>query len=232
MRLFFLLLLAAEASARADQRAPTSIKVTGRPVPTTRRGQPKPEAHKSGEPNPASMHTTHSKACRRGTGIVQRATDLTITALRIGTCALCVHHGIDKLDNVEVFTANVVAKSFAFMPGSPKLWTYAAAAAQILGPVFLGLGLFSRPAALSMSGTMVAAVAFHVRNTGLEGFPLGVPASKKYNYELGGLYLLVLFYFTAAGAGPFSVDEKILGGELNFYKGALARIRGRRAVSE
>ena len=190
-----LLVVAVEASARADQQAPIRIEVTG-----------------------------------SGTGIVQSASDLTMTALRIGTCVLCVHHGIDKLENVDVFSTTVVAKSFRFMPGSPKLWTYAAAAAQILGPIFLGVGLFSRPAALSMSGTMVAAVAFHLRNTGSEGFPLGVPPSKKYNYELGGMYLLVLLYFTAAGAGPFSVDEKILGGELTFYKGALARFSRRRAV--
>ena len=169
------------------------------------------------------------KVTGSGPGIVQSASDLTMTALRIGTCVLCVHHGIDKLENVDVFSTTVVAKSFRFMPGSPKLWTYAAAAAQILGPIFLGVGLFSRPAALSMSGTMVAAVAFHLRNTGSEGFPLGVPPSKKYNYELGGMYLLVLLYFTAAGAGPFSVDEKILGGELTFYKGALARFSRRRA---
>ena len=69
------------------------------------------------------------KVTGSGTGVVQSASDLTMTALRVGTCTLCVHHGIDKLKNVDMFAANVVAKSFRFMPGSPKLWTYAAAAA-------------------------------------------------------------------------------------------------------
>ena len=190
MRSCLLLLLAVEATAHADQKAPTS----------------------------------------RFTGRVQAATDLTTTAIRVGTCVLCVHHGIDKLNRTDGFTSNVVAKSFSFLPGAPKLWTYAAAAAQILGAGFLGIGLFSRPAALSMCGTMVAAVAFHLRNTGSEGFPLGSPPEVKYKYELASMYLLVLLYFTAAGAGPFSVDEKLLGGELAFYERAWARTIGRRAV--
>ena len=245
MRSCLLLLLAVEATARG-RKAPTSIRLTGWVVPT-RRGRREPRLDGYGvlvKPSPHALHAMRSQprhaytprvletASRRGKGIVQAATDLTITALRVGTCALCVHHGIDKLDNADAFTASIVAKSFGFMPGAPKLWTYAAALAQILGPLFLGFGLFSRPAALSMSGTMVAAVAFHLRNTGLEGFPLGVPPAAKYNFELGGMYLLVLLYFTAAGAGPFSVDEKVLGGELTFYRAALERISGRRAAAE
>ena len=75
---------------------------------------------------------------------------------------------------------------------------------------------------------MAAAFAFHLRNTGPEGFPLGSPPGVKYKYELASMYLLVLMYFTAAGAGPLSVDEKLLGGELAFYKRAWARITGRR----
>ena len=163
-----------------------------------------------------------------GTRVVQSTTDLAITALRVGTCTLMVHHGIDKLERADGFSADVVAKSFGSLPGAPKLWTYAAAAAQILGSGFLGIGLFSRPAALSMSGTVVAAIAFHLRNTGPEGFPLGSPPQRKYNYELAAMYALVLLYFTAAGAGPLSVDEKMLGGELAFYKGLWATITGRR----
>ena len=58
---------------------------------------------------------------------------LAITAIRIGTCALMVHHGIDKLEHVDGFSANVVAKFFGFLPGAPQLWTYAAAATQIAG---------------------------------------------------------------------------------------------------
>ena len=42
----------------------------------------------------------------------QLAVDLSLTAMRVGTCALMVHHGIDKIENVEGFSANVVANYF------------------------------------------------------------------------------------------------------------------------
>ena len=45
------------------------------------------------------------------------------TTLRVGTCALMVHHGIDKVQNVDGFSANVVAKFFGFLPGPCLLYT-------------------------------------------------------------------------------------------------------------
>ena len=36
-----------------------------------------------------------------------------------------------------------------------------------------------------MSGTMIAAVAFHLLNTGVEDFPFGVPTAHSYNFEVG-----------------------------------------------
>jgi len=156
----------------------------------------------------------------------QVVTDLSTTALRLGTCALMIHHGFDKLDHVDGFTANVVVKFFGFLPGEPSFWTYSAAATQIVGAGLLGIGFLSRPTAAAMSGTMIAAVAFHLLNTGPEGFPLSVPAQHSYNFELAAMYVVTLLYFTAAGAGPLSVDEKVLGGELRFYKGLFDQISG------
>merc|ERR1711892_193882 len=98
-------------------------------------------------------------------------TDVGITALRIGTCALMVHHGFDKIQNVEGFSANVVAKFFGFLPGPPQFWTLSAAGTQIAGAGLLSVGILSRPVAFSMMCTMVAAVTFHLLNTGGEGFP-------------------------------------------------------------
>lgn len=43
---------------------------------------------------PASMPSTHPRLMPRP-GLVQSATALTITALRVGTCVLAVHHGIE-----------------------------------------------------------------------------------------------------------------------------------------
>ena len=62
--------------------------------------------------------------------------------------------------------------------------------------------------------------------TGLEGFPLGVPAAHSYNFELAAMYVGALLYFTAAGAGPFSVDEQVLGGELKLYQNLIDKVKG------
>merc|ERR1719313_51050 len=156
----------------------------------------------------------------------QEIGELGITAMRLGTCALMVHHGIDKIQNVDGFSANVVAKFFGFLPGPPQFWTYSAAATQVAGSGLLAVGVLSRPVALAMLGTMGAAVAFHLLNTGPEGFPLAVVKQHSYNYELAAMYVVVLGYFSAAGAGPLSVDEKVLGGEIEFYKSVLDKFTG------
>jgi hypothetical protein len=38
------------------------------------------------------------------------------------------------------------------------------------------------------------------------------------------MYVGVLAYFSASGAGRFSVDEKLLGGELELYDKALDKV--------
>merc|ERR1712078_662217 len=141
------------------------------------------------------------------------------TALRLGTCALMVHHGFDKIQNVD-------AKFFGFLPGPPQFWALSAAATQIVGAGLLSVGAFSRPTAAAMSATMITAVVFHLLNTGGEAFPLGIPKAHSYNYELAAMYVLVLGYFTVNGAGKYSVDEQILGGEINIYRGIFNKVLG------
>ena len=157
---------------------------------------------------------------------IQTVSDLGITAMRLGTCALMVHHGFDKIQNVDGFSANVVAKFFCFLPGPPQFWTLSAAATQIVGAGLLGLGVFARPTSLAMSATMITAVVFHLLNTGGEDFPLGIPKAHSYNFELAAMYVLVLGYFSVSGAGKYSVDELVLGGEINFYKGIFDKVTG------
>jgi len=158
--------------------------------------------------------------------IAEELKQLIILVLRLGTCSLMVHHGFDKIQNVDGFSANVVAKFFGFLPGPPQFWTLSAAATQIAGAGLLGVGAFSRPTAAAMSATMITAVAFHLLNTGGESFPLGIPKAHSYNFELAAMYVLVLGYFTVSGAGKYSVDEQILGGELNVYKGLFKKAFG------
>jgi len=158
--------------------------------------------------------------------LIEPITDVSITALRVLTCALMIHHGIDKIDNVQGFSTNVVAKFFGFLPGDPSFWTLSAAATQVAGSGLLTIGFLSRPVALSMSMTMITAVVFHLLNTGIEGFPLGVVPQHSYNYELAAMYVAVLTYFSVSGGGKYSVDEQVFGGELNLYKSLYDKVFG------
>merc|ERR1711957_558975 len=123
-------------------------------------------------------------------------TDVLTLALRVGTCSLMIHHGFDKVKNVDGFSANVVAKFFGFLPGDPKFWTLSAAVTQIVGSGLLTVGILARPVALSMLATMATAVIFHLLNTGPEGFPFAVIPAHSYNFELASMYVLVLGYFS------------------------------------
>eukprot|EP00535_Pseudo-nitzschia_heimii_P004783 CAMPEP_0197185648 /NCGR_PEP_ID=MMETSP1423-20130617/12378_1 /TAXON_ID=476441 /ORGANISM="Pseudo-nitzschia heimii, Strain UNC1101" /LENGTH=226 /DNA_ID=CAMNT_0042636773 /DNA_START=100 /DNA_END=780 /DNA_ORIENTATION=+ len=154
------------------------------------------------------------------------ATEVFLTALRIGTCALMIHHGFDKVQNVDGFSKNVVAKFFGFLPGPASFWTLSAAGTQIAGSGLLALGILARPVALSMCATMVVAVIFHLLNTGAEGFPLAVVPQHSYNYELAAMYVAVLSYFSVKGAGAYSIDEIVFGGELNLYGKLLGGVFG------
>ena len=127
---------------------------------------------------------------------------------------------------MEGFSANVVAKFFGFLPGPPQFWTLSAAATQIVGAGLLSVGILSRPVSLSMMATMVVAVVFHLLNTGIEGFPLAVVSQHSYNFELAAMYVCVLAYFGAAGAGAYSVDELVFGGELNLYGSLWNKVTG------
>jgi len=159
-------------------------------------------------------------------GFADGVSDVLILGLRIGTCSLMVHHGFDKIQNVDGFSANVVAKFFGFLPGPASFWTLSAAATQVAGAGLLAVGVLARPVAISMMFTMLAAVTFHLLNTGAEGFPLAVVSQHSYNFELASMYVLVLAYFGAAGAGAYSIDEQVLGGELNFYEGLFNKVTG------
>merc|ERR1712086_196588 len=152
------------------------------------------------------------------------ATEVLLTALRIGTCALMIHHGFDKIQNVDGFSKNVVAKFFGFLPGPASFWTLSAAGTQIVGSALLTVGVLARPVAFSMMMTMAVAVIFHLLNTGAEGFPLAVVSQHSYNYELAAMYVGVLAYFSTLGAGAYSFDEKVLGGELELYDKALGKL--------
>lgn len=133
--------------------------------------------------------------------------ELGILALRLATCSLMVHHGLEKLADPEGFSTFVVAKYLSFLP-APLFLTYCAAATQLICPPILALGLpkgLSRLSALALCGTMTFAMIFHLNAGGLEGFPLGVVPDHNYQYEAAMMLLASCLYFLLAGPGKLSV---------------------------
>jgi len=100
------------------------------------------------------------------------------------------------------------SKLFAFPAGMPPDGRTAQLLSQIgiggvleaFGGALLLLGLFTRPVAFLLAGEMaVAYFQFHFPNGFWPTLNGGVPAV---------LYCFVWLYFSAAGAGPWSLDAK------------------------
>ena len=110
------------------------------------------------------------------------------------------------------FVTYVLTPYFGFLPGAPgslPVWAALHDYVEFFGGLFLAIGLLTRPAALALLGSMLAAVYFHLASTGLQGFPLGHVESYSYNFEEPALYAAIFLFFTVVGAGPLSVDDKI-----------------------
>lgn len=121
-------------------------------------------------------------------------TSLAIVRAVIGI--MMVHNGLDKLADVEGFAAAYV--SYIGLP-FPIFFTYVAAYTELLGAPLLALGLFTRPAALGLFGTMCVAMYHHIKVAGL---------SLPY-LELSAIYASIFLFFTINGAGLFSFDALI-----------------------
>mmetsp|Transcript_13815 Transcript_13815/g.54765 ORF Transcript_13815/g.54765 Transcript_13815/m.54765 type:complete len:201 (-) Transcript_13815:77-679(-) len=166
---------------------------------------------------------TPSKALvsRRGraNAVVVKAEDtnwgreLSSAVVRVGAGVLMVHNGLDKLVDPEGFAKFVVEPYLGFLPHDEPLsfvtWTYLAAAAELAGAAGLTLGFLTRLSALSLFSTMGLAVYFHIAQSGLEGFPLGVVEKHQYAYEPAALYCLIYFYFVVNGGGALSLDNAL-----------------------
>ena len=119
------------------------------------------------------------------------------TILRVMAGLLMIHNGVDKLGDVQGFADNVVAAAMG-LP-FPVFFTYCAAYAEIIGAVLLILGLLTRPAAITLFGTMLMAIYFHLR---AEGFVIS-------SFEMATLYASCYIFFMVNGGGAFSLDAVI-----------------------
>jgi putative oxidoreductase len=118
------------------------------------------------------------------------------TTLRVVAGIVMVHNGIDKLSDIEGFaTAYVEVIGLPF----PIFFAYLAALTEVTGAPLLVLGLFTRPAALGLTSTMLVAIYHHLLVAGFN-----IPY-----IELSSLYAVCFAFFAVNGGGNFSIDALI-----------------------
>jgi putative oxidoreductase len=112
-----------------------------------------------------------------------------LSILRIVVALLFIEHGSQKLLGFPAGGMSGVA--LASLPGI-------AAVVEIVGGVLLLIGLFSRAAAIIMSGEM--AVAYWMAHAPKSFFPVNNGG------DAAILFCFVFLYIVFAGPGPWSVD--------------------------
>ena len=136
--------------------------------------------------------------------------DLGMLVLRVVAASLIVHHGLQKTGNPQGFADNVIAKYFMFLPfvgNFPLFWTYASASFELAGSLCITVGIFVRPAAGLLAGTMLFAITFQLLANGLQNYPFGQPpGGPAYTFEPALALLAVTIRITTAGPGRFGLQ--------------------------
>jgi putative oxidoreductase len=124
---------------------------------------------------------------------MHRFTDATLALLRFMAGWMFMQHGVQKLFGwLGGWRGEPGATAPLF--SQPGL----AGVLEVFGGALIVLGLFTRPVAFLLSGMMAVA---YFQSHAPDGFwPL------QNRGELAALYCFVFLYFSARGAGPYSVD--------------------------
>ena len=125
--------------------------------------------------------------------------DFAFLVLRVFTGALLIHHGFEKLNDINNFADAFVRP--LHLP-FPVALSYVAAGSEIVGSWLLIIGLGTRLGATAILGTMSVAI-YHAIIT--SGFNI-------YLLELLALYFSAAFSIILLGPGMFSVDYLIKEG--------------------
>lgn len=148
-----------------------------------------------------------------GRGTTGRIGDLALAVMRVSLATfMVVGHGWGKLYQSTVTGVHVgPPQGFVDAVASmgfpvPVLFAWLATLAETLVAVLLGLGLFTRPAALILVFNM--GVAAFVAHGGDPWFMTGQGTRAK---EMAMLYLLPFLLFMVIGAGNLSLDAFIRG---------------------
>ena len=123
--------------------------------------------------------------------------DFAFLVLRVFTGALLIHHGFEKLNDINNFADAFVRP--LHLP-FPVTLSYLAAGAEIGGSWMLILGLGTRFGATAILGTMSVAIYHAIATSGFNIYLL----------ELLALYFAAAFSIILLGPGMFSADYLII----------------------
>jgi putative oxidoreductase len=134
-------------------------------------------------------------------GITQRHTpgaarlDFAKLLLRVALGVLILLHGISKIKSGPAMIVDLVAHA-----GAPGVLGYLVYIGEVVAPVLLIVGLFTRPAAAIIVINMIVAVL--LAHT---GDLLSMSDSGGYALELQALYLVAALVVALVGAGRYSL---------------------------
>jgi len=135
----------------------------------------------------------------RHDSVPPRWSQLGWTVLRVVAGLFMIHNGLDKLADIEGFAAayvEVIGLPF------PIFFSYVAAYTELIAAPLVALGLFTRPAALSLVATMAVAMFHHIKVAGFS-----IPY-----LELSAIYAAIFLAFAVNGGGWFSLDQLLVNG--------------------
>jgi len=133
------------------------------------------------------MQTNHTSSMQTG--------DAGKLVLRAALAILILFHGVAKLSGGIGFVGDMLAKA-----GAPAFLGYLVYVGEVIAPLMILAGIFTRPAALVVAGNMIVAVLlvhvsqlFTLADTG--GWAL----------ELQGMYFFAALAVALLGAGRYSL---------------------------
>lgn len=123
--------------------------------------------------------------------------DLGRLILRVGVGSLLLMHGIAKVQSGIGFVQTQVAES-----GLPSFLAYGVYVGEVIAPILVMIGLFTRPAALIMAFDVMMAILLARQGDIARRGPGGAPA-----IELELLFVIGALAIACLGAGRIAVGK-------------------------
>src|SRR5438093_4142400 len=132
--------------------------------------------------------------------VSNRRVGAALLLLRLFVGIAFIQHGSGKLLHPSEFAAEF---------GIPVWLGFAAMLTQLIGGILLIIGVLTPLAAMGIAGTMIPATFFLIQR----GEPFINPAG--HSWENSAFYLVAGICLALSGAGPWSVDAWLFGGNEN-----------------